>query len=47
MDSMKSKEEAGKKKVKNLYFLKGSMDGRKTLNNNNKIVITIRRHYFP
>lgn len=47
MDSMKSKEEAGKKKVKKSVFLKGSMAGRKTLNNNNKIVIIIRRHYLP
>ena len=47
MDSMKSKEKAGKKKVKNLYFLKGSMAGRKIPNNNNKIVIIIRNHYLP
>lgn len=44
---MENGKESKKRKWKNLNFLKVSIIDRKNPDSNNKIVITIRRHYFP
>lgn len=44
---MENRKESEKRKWKNLHFLKVSIIDRKNPDNNNKIVITIQRHYLP